>query len=122
VGVGRYGRVYGTGEYYEDSDGWRVAAGVATGIAVGAMITRPPATATTVVVSGSNYYYDSGVYYSRVVYGGSVQYQVVNAPVGAVITTLPAGCTTYMHGGVAYRQCGTTYYQPVSGGFRVVVF
>jgi hypothetical protein len=39
-----------------------------------------------------------------------------------MITTLPGGCTTYMRAGVAYRQCGPTYYQPVAGGFRVVVF
>jgi hypothetical protein len=122
VGVGRYGRVYASGEVYEDHEGWKVAAGVATGIAVGTMLARPPTAATAVVVSGSNYYYADGVYYSRVAYGGAVQYQVVSAPPGAVIAVLPGGCTTYMRGGIAYRQCGGTYYQQVSGGYRVVVF
>jgi hypothetical protein len=86
------------------------------------MLARPPASYTTVVVGSSSYYYADGVYYSRVAYGGSVQYQVIDAPMGAIITTLPAGCTTYVRGGVAYRQCGGTYYQPHTGGYRVVVF
>ena len=86
------------------------------------MIARPPTAAVTVAVAGTNYYYSDGAYYSRVYYGGDVQYQVVSAPAGAMITTLPGGCTTYMHGGIGYHQCGGTYYQPVSGGFRVVVF
>ena len=82
------------------------------------MMARPPATATTVVVSGSNYYYDNGVDHSRVAYGGSVQYQVVTAPVGAVITTLPGSCTTYMRGGIAYRQCGGRTTSPSAAAFR----
>jgi hypothetical protein len=86
------------------------------------MLSRPPAAATTVVVSGTSYYYDNNVFYARAYSGGQVVYQVVAPPAGAVITVLPAGCTTYMRGGIAYRQCGTTYYQPVGGGFRVVVF
>jgi hypothetical protein len=121
VGVGRYGGVV-AGERYESYEGWRVAAGVATGIAVGTMLARPPATSTTVVVSGTNYMYADGAYYERVVYGGDVSYRVVNAPVGAVITTLPGGCTTTIMGGVSVQQCGTTYYQRVSTGYRVVVF
>lgn len=122
--AGRYGGVI-VGERYEDHDGWRTAAavagGVAAGIAIGTMLSRPPAAATTMVVSGTTYWYDSGAYYSRVYQRGEVVYQVVPAPPGAVIVTLPAGCTTVRIGAVAYRQCGTTYYQQVSGGYRVVV-
>src|SRR5512145_164558 len=46
VAVGRYGGV----RVYEDNDAWKVAAGVATGIAIGTMLRRPPTTSTTVVV------------------------------------------------------------------------
>jgi hypothetical protein len=121
VGVGRYGGVV-AGERYESHEGWRVAAGVGAGIAIGTMLARPPAAATTVVVSGTNYMYADGAYYEQVYYGGSVSYRVVSAPPGAVIVTLPAGCTTTLVGGVSYRQCGTTYYKRVGSGYRVVVF
>ncbi|HYN91182.1 MAG TPA: DUF6515 family protein [Thermoleophilaceae bacterium] len=85
------------------------------------MASKPPNSRLIARGSSLNHYY-GGAYYSRVSYGGSVQYQVIDAPPGAIITTLPGGCTTYMRGGVAYRQCGRTYYQQVSGGFQVVVF
>ena len=99
-----------------------MAAGVATGIAVGTMLARPPATSTTIVVSGASYMYSDGAYCERVVCGGDVSYRVVTAPAGAIITTLPGGCTTTVAGGVAVQQCGTTYYQRVSTGYRVVVY
>src|SRR5262245_42372196 len=126
VGVGRYGGVVAGGERYESYEGWKVAAGVAggvaAGIAIGTMLARPPAAATTVVVSGTNYMYADGAYYEQVYYSGAVSYRVVAAPAGAVITALPVGCTVTVVGGVSYQQCGTTYYQRVSTGYRVVVF
>src|SRR5262245_4006537 len=122
VGVGRYGGVVAGGERYESYEGWRVAAGVGAGIAIGTMLARPPATSTTVVVSGTPYMYADGAYYEKVYYGGDVSYRVVTAPAGAIITTLPGGCTTTVMGGVSVQQCGTTYYQRVSTGYRVVVF
>ena len=103
-------------------EGWKVAAGVATGIAVGTMLARPPRASTTVVVSGANYYYADGAYYEQVSYGGSVSYRVVTAPAGAIITTLPGSCTTTVMGGVAVQQCGPTYYRRVSTGYQVVVY
>ena len=118
--VGRYGGVV-VGETYESHEGWRTAAGVATGIAIGTMLSRPPAASTTLVVSGTSYTYSNGVYYARVMSGGAVAYQVVPAPAGAVIATLPGGCSTVRVGGVAYTQCGPTYYQRVSTGYQVVV-
>jgi hypothetical protein len=121
VGVGRYGGVV-AGERYESYEGWKVAAGVGVGIAIGTMLARPPAASTTVVVSGSNYMYADGAYFEQVYYGGQVSYRVVSPPPGAVIVTLPAGCTTTVVGSVTYQQCGTTYYQRVSTGYRVVVF
>src|SRR5262245_15112364 len=121
VGVGRYGGVV-AGERYESYEGWKVAAGVGAGIAIGTMLARPPRASTTVVVGSANYMYADGAYYEQVYYGGSVSYRVVTAPAGAVITTLPVGCTVTVVGGVSVQQCGTTYYQRVSTGYRVVVF
>jgi hypothetical protein len=121
VGVGRYGAVVG-GERYESHEGWRTAAGVATGIAVGTMLARPPAASVTVVAGGANYMYAGGAYYEQVFYGGQVSYRVVTAPAGAIITTLPGGCTTTVMGGVAVQQCGPTYYRRVSTGYQVVVY
>src|SRR5262245_11474709 len=121
VGVGRHGAVVG-GERYESYEGWRVAAGVATGIAIGTMLARPPTTSVTVVTSGTSYMYSDGAYYEQVMYGGQVSYRVVAAPAGAIITTLPGGCSTTVMNGVAVSQCGTTYYQRVSTGYKVVVF
>ena len=121
AGVGRYGAVVG-GERYESYEGWKVAAGVATGIAVGTMLARPPTTSVTVVASGTNYMYADGAYYEQVMYGGEVSYRVVAPPAGVIITTLPAGCTTTVMGGVSVQQCGPTYYKRVSNGYQVVVF
>ena len=121
AGVGRYGGVV-AGERYESYEGWRMAAGVATGIAVGTMLARPPTTSVTVVSSGTNYMYADGAYYEQVFYGGEVSYQVVNAPAGAVITTLPGGCTTVVMQGASVHQCGSTYYKRVSSGYQVVVY
>jgi hypothetical protein len=117
---GRYGAVYG-GEYYDDYEGWRVAAGVMTGIAVGTMLARPPAQSTTVVVSGASYYYYDNAFYTQAYNEGQVVYQVVPPPAGAIITTLPAGCTTTVVNGVSYSHCGETYYQRVSSGYQVVI-
>jgi hypothetical protein len=86
------------------------------------MLARPPRASTTVVVSGSNYYYADGAYYEQVSYGGEMSYRVVTAPAGAIITTLPGGCTTTVMGGVAVQQCGPTYYRRVSSGYQVVVY
>jgi hypothetical protein len=118
--AGRYGGVV-VGNHYESYEAWRVAAGVGTAIAVGTMLTRPPTSSVTVTVDGSSYWYSGGAYYTRVMSGGAVTYQVVNAPVGAIITTLPAACQSVRVGNVAYSQCGTTYYQRVATGYQVVV-
>src|SRR5262245_56579264 len=121
VGVGRYGGVV-AGERYESHEGWKVAAGVATGIAVGTMLARPPSASVTVVAGSTSYMYADGAYYEQVFYGGQVSYRVVTAPAGAIITTLPGGCTTTVVGGVSVQQCGPTYYRRVSTGYQVVVF
>ena len=51
--VGRHGVV--VGNQYESYDAWRAVAGAATVIAVGTMLTRPPAAAVTINVDGSSY-------------------------------------------------------------------
>ena len=118
--VGRRGVV--VGNRYESYEAWRVVAGVGTAIALGTMLARPPRAAVTVTMGGSSYWYDSGTYYTRVMSGGSMVYQVVAPPAGIIISTLPAGCRSVRVGNVAYTQCGPTYYQRVSTGYRVVVF
>ena len=117
--VGRRGVV--VGNQYESYEGWKVAAGVATGIAIGTMLAKPPKAAVTVPVGGATYWYADGAYYTRVMSSGAMVYQVVGPPVGAVIVTLPAGCQSVHVGGIAYSQCGPTYYQRVGSGYQVVV-
>src|SRR5262245_44807222 len=117
--VGRHGVV--VGNHYESYEAWRAVAGVTTAIAVGTMLARPPRAAVTVTVAGSSYWYADGAYYTRVMSGGSVAYQVVGPPAGAIITTLPVGCRSVRVGNVAYSQCGATYYQRVGAGYQVVV-
>jgi hypothetical protein len=118
--TGRYGGVV-VGNRYESYEAWRVVAGVGTAIAVGTMLARPPRAAVTVAVGGSSYWYADGTYYTRVVSGGSMAYQVVGPPAGIIIPTLPGGCKSVRVGNVAYNQCGPTYYQRVGTGYRVVV-
>ena len=79
--VGRYGNVV-VGNRYESYDAWKAVAAVGAGIAIGTMLTKPPAAATPVVVTGSTYYYHDGAYFTRVMTSGAVTYQVVEAPPG----------------------------------------
>jgi Family of unknown function (DUF6515) len=117
--VGRRGVV--VGNRYESYEAWRTVAGVGAAIAVGTMLARPPAAAVTINVGGSSYWYSGGSYYTRVITGGSMAYQVVAPPAGAIIATLPGSCRSVRVGNVAYSQCGRTYYQRVGGGYQVVV-
>ena len=124
-GAARAGRYHYSGgvAVYEDNDAWKTAAGIAVGvaggIAIGTLLSKPPAQAAPVTVNNNNYYYDSGSYYTKAMHEGEVVYQVVEPPAGAVVPTLPAGCTSVNKGGTAYSQCGTTYYQKVSNGYQV---
>jgi hypothetical protein len=59
-------------------------------------------------VGGTSYWYDNGVYSSRVCQGGDVVYQLVPAPADAVSRTLPGGCTSVRRGNLTYSQCGST--------------
>jgi hypothetical protein len=101
----------------------KTAAGAIVAVAVAtARLPVDMAAQHTIRVGGSQYWYaDGGAYYTRVMSGGSVVYQVVGPPAGAIIATLPAGCTTARVGGVVYQSCGGTYYQRVTTGYQVVV-
>jgi hypothetical protein len=105
---------------YEDHDAWRVAAGVATAVAIGTMIATLPTYYSTVVVYGSSYYYSDGYYYSEVYSGGEVVYQVVPPPLGAFVTELPASCYDYYLGNELYYDCDGYFYQPQGSGYVVV--
>jgi Family of unknown function (DUF6515) len=118
--VGRYGGVVVSDNRYESYEAWRRVAAVGTGIAIGTMLAKPPAAATTVVVAGSTYYVHDNVYYTRVMNGGAVSYQVVAPPAGAISSTLPADCQSVRVGDAAYTQCGPTYYTKVAAGYQVV--
>ena len=117
--VGRRGVV--VGKNYESYEAWRAVAGVGAAIAVGTMLARPPTAAVVIRVGGASYWYAGGTYYTRVITGGVMRYQVIGPPVGAIIVTLPGGCRSVRVGNVVYSQCGGTYYQRVSTGYRVVV-
>ena len=74
--VGRHGNVV-VADRYESYDAWKAVAAVGAGIAIGTMLAKPPAAAAPVVVESSTYYVHDNVYYTRVVTGGEVAYQVV---------------------------------------------
>ena len=118
--VGRYGGVV-VGERYESYDAWRAVAAVGAGIAIGTMLAKPPAAATTVVVSGATYYVHDNTYYTRVMTGGEVAYQVVAPPGGAPSATLPSDCKPATVNNQPYMRCGPTYYAKVQHGYQVVV-
>jgi len=75
----RYGGIV-VGNRFEDYEGWRAAAGIGAAIAVGTMLARPPAAATTLVIGGTTYWRYQNTFYTRVYSGGSVAYQVVTPP------------------------------------------
>ena len=118
--VGRYGGVV-VGERYESHEAWKAAAVVGSAIAIGTMLAKPPKAAAPVAVAGSTYYYSDNVFYTRVMNGSDVVYQVVAPPAGAIITTLPANCKSVQVSNATYSQCGSTYYSRVSNGYQVVV-
>ena len=98
------------GERYESYEGWKVAAGVMGGIAIGTMLTGRRRPRLPWWSPGTSYYYADNAYYGQVVYGGQVP--PGRRFGGGIITTLPGGRTVHRgSGGGSYHQCGTTYYQ-----------
>ena len=60
--------------------GGAVAAGVATAVAVGAIVSTLPSNCTTIMANGVTYQNCGGTYYQPRYSGGNVQYVVVNHP------------------------------------------
>jgi len=96
-------------------------AAVGAGIAIGTMLAKPPAAAAPVVVTGTTYLYQDGVFYTKVMSSGAIVYHVAWPPAGAIIATLPANCTSVRVGNATYTQCGPTYNSRVATGSQVVV-
>lgn len=69
------------------------------------MATRPRYS-TTVVVTGTSYYYAGGVYYVQ----SGAGYVVTSAPPGAVVYAVPAATTVVYVGATPYYYVGGTYY------------
>ena len=118
--VGRYGNAV-VGNRYESYDAWRAVAAVGTGIAIGTLLAKPPAAATTVVVSGS----DVLLPRQRVLHA-SDERRVGGLP-GRRAS--PRGDHLDASRGVHERACRRrgahavwpTYYTRVSTGYQVVV-
>ena len=75
-----------------------------------------PAGHRRVVVGGTPYYYNQGMYYQ---YGPS-GYVAVSAPLGAVVPALPPGYSTVHVGGRPYYNSGGVYYSYGPNGYVVV--
>lgn len=73
------------------------------------------AAAISVLLNGSNYWYDQGVFYEPYNNG----YQVISAPGGAYISQLPAGYTTVELAGNLYYYFAGTFYATSAQGFVV---
>jgi Family of unknown function (DUF6515) len=104
VNVNRRGW-YGRGYYTPPA--WGIAT-FGTGLAIGAALNAPPPHYTTVVVSGTEYYYADGIYVQPS--GGT--HVVAAPPIGAVVTYLPEGCSTTISNGVQSFDCSGVVYQP----------
>lgn len=78
------------------------------------IIYTPPPTYTLVVVSGTPYYYSTGVYYTVSISGGQTTYTVVPAPIGATLAALPTKCTKIVLDSNTFYYCQNTFYQAVA--------
>jgi len=69
-----------------------------------------------ILIGGSRYYYDDGIYYDYV--GGN--YVVVAPPAGAVVRVIPADFQPVVINGTTYYVDNGTYYVRTPDGYRVV--
>jgi len=69
-----------------------------------------------VVVGGTRYYYDDGLYYS---YTNGV-YVVANPPVGAVVGAVPSDFHPVVINGTTYYSDNGQYYIQTPSGYQVV--
>ena len=74
------------------------------------LVQELPKDAQTITVGSADYYYSTGVFYSKSDEG----YQVVAAPNGAVVKSLPEGAKTEKVDGVTYKVFNNTYFQPLT--------
>ena len=82
---------------------WRTVTGL---FVTGMYFATRPRVSTTVIVTGTSYYYTGGVFY---VSSGS-RYTVVGAPYGAVVYAVPTHTTVVYVGDAPYYYNGGTYY------------
>ncbi len=103
----RRGRHHGWHDARRSWRRWRTVTGF---FRLGVYLATRPRVYTTVVVSGTNYYYAGGVYY---VPSGS-GYVVVSAPPGAVVYSVPTYTTVVYSGTTEYLYVNGTYYVPTT--------
>ena len=82
--------------------------GVATGLAIGAVIHSAPPNPQTVVVQNTTYLVSEGMYYQPQGTG----YVVVNPPVGVVVPAYPPGAVQTVVNDQVYYVANGLYYRP----------
>ncbi len=69
----------------------------------------------SILVGGSPYYYDDGLYYQPVADG----YQEVYPPVGADVPELPDGAVAIEAGNITYYYAGGAFYVQTDNGYNI---
>jgi hypothetical protein len=81
----------------------------------GARFTILPVGYVSIMVGGSPYYYDDGLYYQPAAGG----YQEVYPPVGADVPELPDGAVAIEAGNITYYYAGGAFYVQTDNGYNV---
>ena len=98
--------VHHSGIYHHD--GGHFWGGLATGLAIGAIINSPPPYSQTVVVQNTTYLVSEGVYYQP----QGANYVVVNPPIGVTVTAYPPGAVQTVVNDQVYYVANGLYYRP----------
>lgn len=75
-----------------------------------------PDTSFSIRLGSARYYYDDGLYYSRL----GTQYVLVSPPIGAVVRSIPSDYRPVIISGVKYYEDCGTYYVYTRYGYQVV--
>ncbi len=75
-----------------------------------------PNTSFSIRLGSARYYYDDGLYYSRL----GTQYVLVSPPIGAVVRSIPSDYRPVIISGVKYYEDRGTYYVYTRYGYQVV--
>ncbi|MCB9757973.1 MAG: hypothetical protein H6753_06100 [Candidatus Omnitrophica bacterium] len=75
-----------------------------------------PNTSFSIRLGSARYYYDDGLYYSRL----GTQYVLVTPPVGAIVRSIPSDYRPVIVNGVKYYEDRGTYYVYTRYGYQVV--